>query len=113
LPKSQLSSVQLPYNLMDRSSEREILPYCVRERIAFLAYFPLAHGKLVSNQRLAAMCEKYGKTASQLALRWLAMKDGVFPIPRASARDHVVENAEASGWDLAGEDAVELERLFG
>ncbi|MDV3278048.1 MAG: aldo/keto reductase [Nitrososphaerales archaeon] len=112
LPKSQLSSVQLPYNLMNRAVEKEILPYCVRERIAFIAYFPLAHGKLVSNQRLAAVCAKYGKTASQLALRWLARKDGVFPIPRASEPGHVAEDAAASGWDLTDEDAMQLERLF-
>ncbi len=113
LPKSQLSSVQLPYNLMNRAVEKDILPYCAREGIAFLAYFPLAHGKLVSNQALAAICEKYGKTAGQLALRWLARKDGVFPIPRASASDHVVEDAGASGWDMTDEDAAQVERLFG
>lgn len=113
LPRSQLSSVQLPYNLMNRTVEKEILPYCVREGIAFLAYFPLAHGKLVSNQRLAAVCSKYGKTASQLALRWLTMKDCVFPIPRASEPGHVVEDTEASGWDLTDEDATQIEHLFG
>jgi diketogulonate reductase-like aldo/keto reductase len=112
LRKSQLSSVQLPYNLTNRSVEKEILPYCQREGLALLAYFPLAHGKLTSSSRLEALCKKYGKTQSQIAIKWLARMDCVFPIPRASTSRHVAENVAAGDWDISDEDASELERLF-
>lgn len=112
LPKSQLASVELEYNLKNRHVEAEILPYCEREGVALLAYFPLAHGKLTSDSRLRALCSRLGKTPSQLALRWLAMKQNVFPIPRASRQAHVLENAGASGWELAPADASELESAY-
>jgi len=112
LPKSQLASVELEYNLRNRRVETDILPYCDREAIALLAYFPLAHGKLVSDSRLRALCSRLGKTPSQLALRWLATKPNVFPIPRASRQAHVEENVGASGWELSQSDASELESIF-
>jgi len=112
LPKSQLASVELEYNLKNRRVETDILPYCDREGIALLAYFPLAHGKLASDSRLRALCSRLGKTPSQLALRWLATKPNVFPIPRASRQAHVEENLGASGWQLAPGDASELESIY-
>ena len=112
LRKSQLSSVQLPYNLTDRKVESGILPYCHREGVALLAYYPLAHGKLASQRKFGLVSRKYGKTASQLALKWLSRQDQVFPIPRASRAQHVAEGANASEFDLSEEDARALERLF-
>jgi len=112
LPKSQLSSVQPDYSLVNRSIEKDLLPYCEENGIAVLAYFPLGHGKLVSNHRIDETARKYGKTNAQTALRWLARKRGVFPIPRASTPIHVRENVGASGWDLTNEDAAKLDAEF-
>jgi len=112
LPRSQLASVQLSYSLMERSVESEVLPYCEREGIALLAYFPLAHGRLASEARLSPLSARMGRTRSQIALRWLATKENVFPIPRASSRTHVEENAGASGWEFPGGSASELATLF-
>jgi myo-inositol catabolism protein IolS len=41
-----LAAVQVNYNLLDRNAEREILPYCRQQRIAFIARGPLAMGRL-------------------------------------------------------------------
>jgi len=112
LPKSELSAVQLDYSLVHRNVERDILPYCDRERIALLAYFPLGHGKLTSDSRLDQMTASHGKTKAQVALRWLAQKPNVFPIPRASNSRHVMENVGASDWDLTEQDSAELDSRF-
>jgi diketogulonate reductase-like aldo/keto reductase len=112
LRRYQLSSVQLPYNLTNRKVESDVLPYCQKEHMALMAYYPLAHGKLVSSEKLGSMQRKYDKTPSQLAIKWLSRQENVFPIPRASSAQHVTENAQASEFDLSGEDAAELERLF-
>lgn len=112
LPKSQLASVQMDYSLKNRRVEGDILPYCDKEGIALMAYFPLAHGGLASDSKLESLSARLGRTPSQLALRWLAMKHNVFPIPRASRQTHVGENLGASGWELAQGDASELESIF-
>jgi len=112
LPKSQLSSVQPDYSLINREIERGILPYCEANGIAVLAYFPLGHGRLAADRRVAETAKKYGKTGAQTALRWLARKKAVFPIPRASTPAHVQENAGASGWELSDVDAAGLDAAF-
>ncbi len=113
LKESRLASNQMSYSLLDRSIERDILPYCEREGIAILAYYPLAHGRLASGERrLEDFARRLSKTPSQVALNWLTSKASVFPIPRASDPAHVLEDAGASGWRLSEEDLTELDRLF-
>jgi diketogulonate reductase-like aldo/keto reductase len=112
LPKSELSSVQPDYSLINRSVERGILPYCDQERIAVLAYYPLGHGKLPSDHRLDSVSSNHGKTRAQVALQFLAGKANVFPIPRASRSEHVRENAGASDWELSDRDREELDARF-
>ncbi|MDA4119509.1 MAG: aldo/keto reductase [Thaumarchaeota archaeon] len=110
--KSELSSVQLDYSLIHRNVEQDILPYCDREKIALLAYYPLGHGKLPSDPRLDELSAKYGKARAQVALQWLAGKDNVFPIPRASRSDHVRENAGATDWELSDQERTDLDQKF-
>jgi len=112
LPKSELTSVQLDYSLIQRSVEREILPYCDSEGIALLAYYPLGHGKLPSDARLEKVSSSNGRTKAQVALRWLAGKPDVFPIPRASNSEHVRDNAGAGDWELSESDRQELDFQF-
>jgi diketogulonate reductase-like aldo/keto reductase len=113
LSKHDITAVQLEYSLIKRDVERDILPYCQREGIAFMAYYPLGHGRLAKEkEKFEEISMKYGKTPSQIALRWLADKPYVFPIPRASNPIHVQENLEASGWKLSNEDIKLLDKLF-
>ncbi len=112
LPKSELASVQLDYSLIHRRVEDGMLPYCDREKIALLAYYPLGHGKLPSDHRLASVSAREGRTRAQVALRWLADKPNVFPIPRASNAEHVRENAGAADWELSGPDRNDLDVKF-
>ncbi|WP_088007438.1 aldo/keto reductase [Indiicoccus explosivorum] len=41
-----VNAVQLAYHMLDRSIEKEILPYCVENDISIVAYGPLAFGLL-------------------------------------------------------------------
>ncbi len=117
LKKYPLSSTQMNFSLAHRNIEKDLLPYCRKNGIAILAYFPLGHGKLAStsaiNQEITKTIEKnHGKkTATQIVLNWFMSKyDFVFPIPRASNPEHVRENAGAMGWKMTPEEIEMLER---
>lgn len=45
------AAVQNEYSLLARGAEAEVLPYCEREGIAFLPYYPLANGLLTGKYR--------------------------------------------------------------
>lgn len=113
LKNARLACVQMEYSLMHREIEEDIIPYCIREGIAVLAYRPLGHGKLASaGTRLEGLARKYSKTPAQVALRWLCSQPNVFPIPRASNPRHVEEDLGGSGWTLDDSDLKELGGIF-
>lgn len=43
---ARIQSIQNPYNLLNRTAEVGLTEMCLRERVSFLAYSPLAFGKL-------------------------------------------------------------------
>jgi aryl-alcohol dehydrogenase-like predicted oxidoreductase len=43
----RIDAHQLPYNLVWRFGERDIIPYCVEQNVAVVAYSAIAHGILV------------------------------------------------------------------
>jgi diketogulonate reductase-like aldo/keto reductase len=113
LRRSEIVSVQMRYNLFRREVEDDLLPYCQKNGIAFLAYYPLAHGELaLAEKRLEEVCSRNSKTPAQVALNWLTSKQQVFAIPRASTEGHVRENLGASGWRLSEGDIARLEAEF-
>lgn len=101
LRKYPLTSTQMHYNMSYRKVEEQILPYCEKNGMALLPYYPVGHGRLASggshSPALAAdLCRKYGlKSKAQLALTYLVSRSNcTFPIPRARTPEHVAENSE-------------------
>ncbi|WP_020060428.1 aldo/keto reductase [Bacillus sp. 123MFChir2] len=41
-----IAVLQSPYNLLDRTAEKELIPYCIEQNISFIPYGPLAFGIL-------------------------------------------------------------------
>ncbi|MCL5678381.1 MAG: aldo/keto reductase [Candidatus Thermoplasmatota archaeon] len=121
LKKYTLASTQMHYNMMHRDVEKEILPHCAENGIALMAYFPVAHGKLAkpaggeAHSALESVRKKYGlATTAQVGLNYLISKsENVFPIPRASTQEHVLQNAELGGNLFSDEDMAVLAGLFG
>ena len=103
---------QVRYSLRDRSPEKEILPYCIKEKITLMAYTPLEKGSLALDQRLRDIGEKYGKTAAQVALNWLISRPNVITIPKTGSFEHLEENVGAMGWRLLPEDIEKLEKML-
>jgi len=117
LSKNELASNQVEYSLKVRDIEEDLLPYCERNGIAILAYRPVAHGELARPKaELKAVIDEIsqrhgGRTPSQMAINWLLNKSKlVFPIPRASRPERVIENVGSTGWSMDDEDMEKLEK---
>ena len=46
LKYSKIQTIQVPYNLIDRNAEKDLLPFCGDNGISVLAYSPIARGLL-------------------------------------------------------------------
>jgi len=120
LSRNRLASNQVEYNLKAREVEKDLVPYCEKNGIVILAYRPIAHGALANpDLRLGTVMDEIskkhgGKTPAQIALNWLMNKGRmVFPIPRASRPERVIENSGSTGWSLDDEDMRKLEKAVG
>ena len=75
------------------------------------AYSPLAHGRVPDDATLKEIGEAHGKTAGQVALRWLLDQPGVSPIPKASSHERRVENFEVFDFSLSDEERERIDAL--
>jgi diketogulonate reductase-like aldo/keto reductase len=92
-----------PYE--DRS---ELLEFCIENDVLLTAYSPLAKGRPARDETLAAIGERYGKSAAQVALRWLVQQPSVVAIPKASRKGHLRENLDVFDFSLTD---AEMERI--
>jgi aryl-alcohol dehydrogenase-like predicted oxidoreductase len=126
---SPVISNQVPYNLLERRAEREVMPFAQMEERLVLAYSPLAQGLLSGryapgnipggfrranalflpeNVRrirpvldvLAEVAEAHRVTPAQAALAWSVRLPRVAAIPGAKSVWQLEENAEAADVDL-------------
>lgn len=111
LNKIKIVNNQVEFSLVHKKPEKELLPFCQKNKIILTAYSPLKRlfGKNIP--LLDTLAEKYNKTIAQIALNWLILKDQVIAIPKASNIKHVEENAGTVGWKLENNDIKNLDKL--
>jgi len=76
------------------------------------AWSPLAQGRNghFTNETLAAIGRKYGKTNAQVSLRWHYQR-GIVAIPRTSQKGHMVENLDIFDFELEDADMKTISSL--
>jgi aryl-alcohol dehydrogenase-like predicted oxidoreductase len=132
-------SNQVQFSLVNRSPERELVPWAQREGRVIMAYSPLAQGLLSgryqqtpprnfrrmrrgfsveSRQRVQPLIDALGEigsrhsaTNAQVALAWLIRKPNVVAIPGASSVRQLEENVAAADIDLSDEEDARLSAL--
>jgi diketogulonate reductase-like aldo/keto reductase len=83
---------------------------CKKHGIAVTAYRPVAKGAFEQDDLLQKIGAKYGKSPSQIALRWLVQQD-IAAIPKAANREHLKDNINIFDFSLPEEDMRQLETL--
>ena len=63
------------------------------------------------DETLQRIGDEYGKSAGQVALRWLLDQPGVSPIPKASSHGRRQQNFDVFDFTLAGEDREAIAAL--
>jgi len=127
---SRVLSNQVPYSMVARSPERDLLPYAAERGRIVLAYSPLAQGLLSgryhpgnlpanrvraanplflpenlerASELLAVLAEvaaAHSATAAQIALAWVIRHPAVAAIPGASSVEQLERNVAAAEIDL-------------
>ena len=93
--------------------QSEILRFCIENNMILTAYSPLARGRVTSDPVLADIGKSYGKSASQVALRWLISQTNVMAIPKSGSETHLAENLNIFDFELSDSDLQQIMRLHG
>jgi len=90
------------FDLLDLSYDKEFM---------VTAYSPLAKGDVIENQTLIEIGNAHGKTAAQVALRWLIEQENVVAIPKASSEAHLKENIDIFDFALTDDQFEAIDEL--
>lgn len=115
----------LPYHLINLMDNCEIKPminqlelhigylqktavdFCVKNDILLQAWSPLGRGKVLNEESLKKMAEKYGKTVSQICIRFLYQM-GIMPIVKSSSVNRMEENLNVFDFSIERDDMYYL-----
>jgi 2,5-diketo-D-gluconate reductase B len=75
------------------------------------AYSPLDRGRLVNDKMLSKIGSGYGKSASQVILRWLIQLGNVSVIPKASIKRHQEENIDIFDFELTADEMETIKKI--
>ena len=104
-----LATSQVEYHAyLGQNRLRRVL---ARHNLVLTAYMPLAKARLVNDPVLWEIGSQYGKTAPQVALRWLIEQDRVAAIPSTSSPHHCRANIEIFNFALSVEDQQRIAAL--
>ena len=87
-----------------------MLEYCQSNDVFLEAWRPVQQGNLTHPgiSMLDALCGKYSKTQSQVAINWLIAQDNVVTLSKTSTIDHLEENLGALDWEMEKSDVEKL-----
>lgn len=91
------------------STEEETTKFCEDNGIYIEAYSPLATGRILDNDKIVAMAEKYGKSVAQICIRY-TLQRGTITLPKSVHEKYIVENADVD-FEISDEDMTFLNEL--
>ncbi|KAL8768081.1 MAG: hypothetical protein Q9209_005624 [Squamulea sp. 1 TL-2023] len=86
----------------------DIVDWCQKRGVVIQAYCPIVRGQRFEEPVLKPLVEKYGKTPSQVLLRW-SLQKGFVPLPKSVTLSRIEENADLYDFQLTDEEMKSLE----
>lgn len=103
-----IDSLQLEYNLFERSLEKDFLPFCIKNNVSILAYSPLAQGKFANGIKqiefLKSIAKNNNITLTQNVLSWLVKNKNIFAIPNTTNFENILENSASNSELISAND---------
>jgi 2,5-diketo-D-gluconate reductase B len=108
LSPEPLVALQAEYHpYLDQS---KLLAAARQRGMAFVAYCPLARGRLFDDKVLGEIAQTRGRTLAQVALRWL-IQQNVGAIPMSSKPQRIAENLDVFDFTLSDDEMRRISAL--
>lgn len=87
--------------------EVDIKNYCDARNIHLEAWSPLGSGRVLGDERLQKIADKYNKSVAQVILRWDLQRE-VITIPKSVHEARIIQNADVFDFELSDSDVAEI-----
>lgn len=99
---------QIRYHIGYR--DEALIQYCQQHDMVVEAYSPIGTGRLLSNESIKQVAERYDKSVAQVAIRYCYQK-GLVVLPKSVHEQYILENAEID-FNLSVTDMDYLNRML-
>lgn len=89
--------------------QRDVVEYCKDRRMIVEAWSPLIKGDF-NHPVLIEIAKKHNKSVAQILLRW-SIQNGFLPLPKASKKERMLENADIFNFELSEADIEAMKAL--
>lgn len=108
---------QVLYHLGSRGVEYCLHPWLKKNRIAMMAYCPLAQKgrlrkELLSHPDVKQVAFELGLTEIQVLLLFVLSQENTIAIPRTGSKEHAIQNAHTANYYLTNEQIALLNAAF-
>ena len=100
---------QIEYHAYLRQDK--VLTACARHGMIVTCYAPLARGRLIDDPVLIEIGVAHGKTAAQVALRWLIQQPQVAVVPRALEFAEIQEDIDLFDFEITDAEMARIGAL--
>lgn len=93
-------------------NQEDTIAFCRMNNMLVEAWSPLSSGRIFDNKEINTIAAKYGKTVSQVVLRWHLQRD-VIPLPKSVTPSRIVENFDIFDFELDQADMEFISKFRG
>ncbi|WP_304353389.1 aldo/keto reductase [Brachyspira innocens] len=90
--------------------QEETFKYCNDNNILIEAWSPLGTGKMLDNETLKEIANKYNKSIAQLCIRW-CLQNNTLPLPKSVTPSRIKENTEIFDFVISDEDMKKINSM--
>lgn len=98
---------QIKFHIGD--TKEDITKFCEENSILIEAYSPLATGRILDNEDIKQMAERYGKTVAQICIRY-TLQRGTITLPKSVHEEYILQNADVD-FEISKDDMEYLDGL--
>ena len=89
---------------------KETIDYCKHNNIIVEAWAPLGKGRVLTNETLIKIAEKYNKSVAQICLKW-CLQNEIIPLPKSETRERMRQNLEMFDFEINFEDMETINNM--
>ncbi|OHV85648.1 aldo/keto reductase [Ensifer sp. LCM 4579] len=109
LSEAPIATNQVEYHpYLDQT---KVLHAARRHGMSLTAYYAMANGRVPSDRHLAEIGARHGKTAAQVALRWLVQQQDVIALSKTATEARLKENFAIFDFALTREEMAAIRGL--